>query len=89
MRKIYKYSIFRFSRQYVELPIKYRILKFGNQHNDMFIWVEVDTVNPMIEKVEFNIVGTGHTVSVDGEYIDTVILPDGMVWHLYRQFAKN
>ena len=35
-------------------------------------------------KVKFYVHGTGHTV-YRGLYVDTVIMPDGLVWHIYAE----
>lgn len=49
------------------------------------LWFERNTAScEETVKVKFYVHGTGHTV-YRGLYVDTVIMPDGLVWHIYAE----
>ena len=79
MRKIYKFNI----RTPVNVSKDYKILYFGSQDGELFIWAET---NPEAEQIqpEFLIAGTGFSVPEEATYIGTDV-GDTLVWHLYEK----
>lgn len=94
MRSIYKYDISEAPICHITGPIT-NILCAGEQHSDIKIWAEVDTMIPDRE-YEIIVVGTGWGVDIfskDGtpifdthKYIGTVPLECGrLIFHLYAK----
>lgn len=88
MRKIFKYSLgecFESSdgSTIIKLPGKHRITYFGDQNGVMTMWAEVDP-DAVTGPVTFKIVGTGHPIPDDFDFVATA--PSGpFMWHLYRK----
>jgi hypothetical protein len=81
MITIYKYPLQLVEAQLVKMPFDPKLLHFNFQHNDLFVWAEVDTDNEH-NYLEINIVSTGGKVPVNGTYHST-IHKDGYVYHIY------
>jgi len=80
MRTIYKYTIVEGQ---VKLPVGAVILTVAVQNELLRVWCEVDP-----DKTEFVVrtivlVGTGHPLPAEGEYITTIFMPHE-VWHVYE-----
>ena len=85
MRTIYKYPvphIDRWSAFRLEMPSGALFRRFDQQGEDLFIWLEVDTIGePAIRT--YCIVGTGHSIPLYAEYRGTCFAGP-FVWHLYE-----
>ncbi len=83
---IYKYQFRITSVVHVSMPEGAKVLHFGNQHERLTIWVEVDTDAPIVEK-RFWVIGTGQMIpdTVELNYVGTASFNDGrLIWHLYE-----
>jgi len=87
MKRIFKYNLMITDKQGIYLSLHAKILCVKEQHNNIVIYVEIDTLVRGEEYVEFIIVGTGHPIpDLNLEYIDTLMMEDGaLVWHVYKQ----
>jgi hypothetical protein len=60
----------------------------GGVFGTVCLWAEVDTQAPSTLMIEFRVFGTGHTMpdpsEWTGQFISTVQLPSGLVFHVYR-----
>ncbi len=83
MRVIYKYELKIDNINTIIMPAEHVILKVAEQDGKLFFWAEVDTSTEEIGKI-FMIYGTGQELSHGGyEYFDSVIMSNGLVWHIY------
>lgn len=87
MRKIYKYPLKITGIQKVEMPINNTILSVKEQGGILMLYALVDTEKDTLN-YEIEIYGTGYPM--DGlhsvrEFIDTVIMPNGLVWHIFKR----
>lgn len=86
MKTIYKYTVDLSHLTGLALPPSAKVLRFGTQEGDMFIWVELDTQEPTEERF-FQIIGTGHPLpELEGRIAEYVGTADQgpFVWHLYE-----
>jgi hypothetical protein len=88
VRTIHKYEISSVGRFSLPLPTSFSPLKVATQGGKAFLWVELDTSDP-IKVVDFIVFGTGWDLSanvVDGEWAYHVgtFLEGPWVWHLYE-----
>lgn len=88
MEKIYKYELEIIDFQEFEMPIGAKVISAKEQNGKLCIWAEIDTRNNLTKSKQIAIVGTGNPINFSiGEYsyifIDTVLMPNGLVWHVY------
>ena len=97
IKKIYKYDIQIKELQTLKLPVGSKILKLGNKvgNNVISLWAMVNSREPNYLPLEIAVVGTGNVVEYNFEdiyeYVDTVIMDNQFVWHVYankEQLAK-
>lgn len=81
MKTIWKYPVPLAGEFSVDMPAGARIVEFGRQGGDLFVWAVVDD-RASYEVRYFEIVGTGHPVP-EGEYVGTVHAAP-FVWHLFE-----
>jgi len=89
MKTIWKYKVRVDDCVCVGLPKGYKILKFGKQNGNYYIWALVDTMID-VGFYNFSVVGTGNNITdkflKDHKYVDTWIENDGpFVWHLFKE----
>jgi len=84
MRKIYKYPLEIVDEQLVKLPEDSIILTVRVQRNKVYLWVEVDTTKPLLERIIYTR-GTGQPVDdVHGVYLGTYEYFGGeLIYHVY------
>lgn len=92
-RTIYKYPILLGEINNILVPCGSKILMFGTQltnrdpsfhEANLFVWIEQDrNTNPPLHHRKFEVIGTGHTVPADGEYVGST-QQGPFVWHLYE-----
>ena len=92
MRTIWKYMIDPISLE-IDMPQGAYILCAKEQHDEIFIWAEVDP-NAIKERRFFEVFGTGHNIDtsvVGGRlYIGTAMLNGGnLVFHIYERKVKK
>lgn len=70
------------------MPEGSNILSIQVQGDTLCMWAEVETSAPSTLMVKFRAFGTGHQLPEPGEwkgqFISTVQLPNGLVFHIYR-----
>lgn len=85
MQRILKYELpHRTGPVSVKLPGgMHRVVHFGEQGVDLFIWAEVlDHLPP--EPSKYYLAYTGDPVPDYGDHVGTVQAANGIVWHLYK-----
>lgn len=83
-------------RTVVSMPIGAKILATQVQHEGSpkghapQIWAMCDPAETQFEDRKFVIVGTGHQtdMTVD-EYVGTVQMPSGLVWHVFEDLGEG
>ena len=87
MKKVvYKYKL-QITKviQEVVLPLGAQILCIKMQNDELCMWALVDPDQTYNEVVKICCAGTGHEITEDVEYIDTVMLLDGeLVFHFFK-----
>lgn len=84
MKTIYKYPLAIKDQQTIKMPNDAVILAADQQDGELFLWARVNRNNDTEDRV-FNIYGTGHEVNeYDLVFIDTVLMPNGLVWHVFE-----
>lgn len=87
MKKVvYKYKL-QITKviQEVVLPLGAQILCIKMQNDELCMWALVDPDQTYNEVVKIRCAGTGHEITEDVEYIDTVVLLDGeLVFHFFK-----
>lgn len=81
-RIIYKYDL---SGGTVQLPKNATILKVAEQNDHLCLWANVDSSDEPLELRSFEAIPTG--IPLDERprrYIDTVLLSNGLVFHIYE-----
>lgn len=67
-----------------EMPLDHKILKAGEQNGNLVIWIQCDLKCKYAPEI-FEVIKTGGKVPKDHDYIDTVQMFNGLVWHIYKQ----
>lgn len=62
------------------MPAGARIVHVGQQHGVPTVWALVDPAAPRVAR-RVEVVGTGYKFAA-GEYVGTVLMPNGLVWHV-------
>ena len=87
MKKVvYKYKL-QLTKviQEVVLPQGAQILCIKMQNDELCMWALIDPDQTYNEVVKIRCAGTGHEITEDVEYIDTVMLLDGeLVFHFFK-----
>ena len=87
MKKVvYKYKL-QLTKviQEVVLPLGAQILCIKMQNDELCMWALVDPDQTYNEVVKIRCAGTGHEITEDVEYINTVVLLDGeLVFHFFK-----
>lgn len=91
-RTVFKYPI-NHEVTKLELPLGSKVLMFDQQMTNvdpnfaqanLFIWVEQDRVPNGTQERHFQIIGTGHNIPEEAEYIKSC-QQGPFVWHLYER----
>ena len=62
-----------------------KVVHFGVQGKSMYIWVERDMEEKLVRSAQFLIVSTGAQYEPYWKHIQTLIHPNGTVWHLLEE----
>lgn len=84
MYTIYKYPLKLVDTQRIRISEISLPLSVQFQGKDLFMWVEHDTTQPLIDRI-VHIVGTGEDIPLEillSRYVGTV-QNNGFVWHIY------
>ena len=89
MKTILKYMLSVDKCQSQTLPYNAKIIHVDSQGDNMYIWAEVDTQEPMSETRMFSVFGTGHEIpkltNAEYKHLGTVEMYDGsLIWHVYE-----
>lgn len=84
MQTIHKIVLPLDIKSVTEMPLNHKILKAGEQNGEIVIWFECDDKCKYAPEI-FEVVPTGGKVPKDYDYIDTVQMFNGLVWHIYKQ----
>lgn len=91
MQKIYKYTLRITDIQKVEMPMNNTVLSAKEQNGNLCLWVLVDINQKTELNYEIEIFGTGNPfeggTGVMREFIDTVVMSNGLVWHLFKRIV--
>lgn len=62
-----------------------KVIHVGEQEGRLFMWALMDDEDPSYRRV-FHVIGTGPAFSVPphSEYLGTVQMPGGLVWHVFE-----
>lgn len=86
-RTIWKFPLEITDLQEISLPHRAEVLCIKAQGNNLCLWALVDPSHA-VAPVRVRICGTGHPAPSDDstfEYVDTVIMPNGLVWHVFLE----
>lgn len=87
MRVIHKQELEIVGEQTLPMKASDLLLKIAVQNGRLCVWYLTETETnylPLLPRT-FRIVGTGYNlgdISV-GDYVDTVLMPNGNVWHIF------
>ncbi len=89
MRTIWRNSLNLRDKAQLQLPLGSKILKFAPSRykpsDQIDFWVEFDNAESLnSEPRTLEIVGTGRPIPENGRYLDTVVMSDNFVWHIYE-----
>jgi hypothetical protein len=85
VRTVWKFQLEN-HRSLLTMPRGAEILRVGHQNNDLFLWALVDPSEPPVERL-FEIVPTGSPTEYRyTEFVGTVVMPIGYVWHVFEAF---
>ena len=86
MRSIFKYHLPIADRVSVPMPRGAQVLSIQEQHGQLTVWALVNSEQAR-EPVSFRICGTGLPAEDVGAgyFIDTVQMPNGLVWHVFLE----
>lgn len=86
MKKVvYKYKLQVADIQQVILPAGAQILCIKMQNGEVCLWALVNPEEKYDEAVKIRCAGTGHLITENVEYIDTVMMLDGaLVFHFFK-----
>ena len=87
-RVVYKYPLDITDRQSVCLPLGAQILSIQAQNNTLMLWAMVDP-DQVAQSVVLQILGTGNPAQVShrAKHIETVQMPTGLVWHIFKEVS--
>ena len=86
MKTIHKYAL---NVPKLEVPENMQFLHFTEQDGKTYMWLLVDTDEPLVE-VGIEVVGTGWTLDddIDECFHLGTILEDGFVWHYFMRLPQ-
>jgi hypothetical protein len=88
--KIWKYELEITDRQMIPIPNgRAKPLAVAEQNGKLVMWVKVDEEYVDDKEYAFcvDIVGTGNTLDTIGNYIGTVVMSYGLVWHIFVDYT--
>lgn len=89
MRTIWKYSIRLIDGpQILLVPPQSKLVAFQKQGEHLAVWAEVYSNAEPTQRIQVEVVGTGHSLPDDHKYFGTVQDPP-FVWHLYVEDQKT
>lgn len=91
MKVIYKYPIMRTNLQHIDIPRDSAIISFRNQGNQLVMYAMIDPNVGMMESRTIRIFGTGQDIYAEHPlyFKDTVMMPDGIVLHVFEEMLHG
>ena len=89
MEYIYKYQLQITDIQKVEIPMNNKPLCVREQNGTLVLYALVNPEKEILN-YEFEVFGTGHPIkskTAVREYIDTVQMSNGLVWHIFKRLV--
>ena len=86
MKRIFKYPLAVTDEQTIDIIYPARILSVKEQNDVLVLYAVVEDIPGWkYQKVKVFIRGTGNPMSdaEDAYYIDTVLMANGLVWHVF------
>lgn len=80
MKKVFKYKLL-LEGSLVKMPKGAKLLRANNQGDDFYVWAEVDPNEEIVDHI-IVVYGTGHYISGEGAYVDTIFWKN-LVFHVY------
>jgi len=92
MNTIYKYILAEVDYQSLNIPAKAQILSVQEQNDYLTIWVGLNTNEPSVIR-DIRVFGTGNPVVLTHpdsklNFIGTVKMPVGLVWHVFEEIDE-
>lgn len=89
MKTIYKYPLTA-TKVVLKIPADAIVLHTAAQHNQICLWIAIDTADPVVKRTFFY-VGTGHPVVGDNvEYVGSALVEDAhYVFHVFEQLGES
>ena len=85
--RIYKYELIQNEpcKAHVGMPLGRKPISVGEQNGKLFVWAEIDEHEELSMITWFYVIPTGFKELPDGdiEFIGTVQMSSGLVWHIY------
>jgi len=86
METIWKFPLATTDRQTISVPAGAASLSVAEQNGGLSLWAMLDTEEKEKEDWVIEIYGTGHPVGdAPCDFIGTVVMACGLVWHVFRQ----
>ncbi|MGB7235097.1 MAG: hypothetical protein WBD41_03855 [Rhodococcus sp. (in: high G+C Gram-positive bacteria)] len=91
---VHRYQIAITDNQIIELPLGSKPISAATSRSipghGLDLWVRLDPAVTATQLFAIRVAGTGHTVSAKCRFIDTVVEPNGLVWHVfYRDLPRR
>ena len=84
--RIWKFPLQITDRQVVEMPVLARPLSVAEQDGQLMMWAHVNEKSNEKRNYEIRIIGTGNGMPDSvGNFIGTVVMSYGLVWHVFYQ----
>lgn len=91
--RIWKYELKITDQQLIQVGSqKVKPLAVAEQNGKLMMWVQVDedcTANNSAYAVCVDIAGTGNSYNATGDYLGSVIMSNGLVWHVFVDVLKQ
>lgn len=85
--KIFKIKLGILDLQWILMPEDAKVLSCQIQDGDICLWVAVEPLKKSVKRL-FEIVGTGHEMTLENKrYISTVQM-GSLVWHVFEVFTN-
>lgn len=85
-KQIWKYHLGLADKALLHVPEESEFLCIKEQRGELYAWILVNTEYTEMLEVPIFIRGTGHNFTgEEGDYIDTIMMSNGLVWHIFTE----
>lgn len=82
--KVYKFAL-ELGLTTIQMPVGAKILKVALQYGEPVLWAQAPNVFIGYEQRQIVVAGTGHLITTNVKYIDTVLMEDDqLVLHFFE-----